>query len=110
MEKNSRGTNVLLVFGWIFLIIGYYMGLAFLWNIIRFFSDGSTLETGLGLAFGLILLWIPAVILSIISLIFNSIAFKKAIKPRSFARVLPFVLSIMLPIICLGEYIVTRFI
>ena len=110
MEKNSKGTNVLLAFGWILLVAGYYSCFTFLWNIIEYFTLGSDLSTGLGVAFGLILFWIPAVVLSVLAFIFNVIAFKKAIKPRSFWRKLPFVLSIILPVICLGEYIATHFI
>lgn len=110
MNKNSKSINIILVIGIVFMIVGYYFALAFLWNEMQYFIHGSNLDTGLGVAFGLILLWLPAVVISIISFILNLIAYKKTIKPRGFIRITIFVLSIVLPVICLGEFIATRFI
>ena len=110
MNKNLKSTNILLVFGCIFMFAGYYTSLAFLWNIMQYFVLGSTLETGLGVAFGLVLLWAPAVVLSIISLILNVVSYKKAIKPVNVWRKLALILAIGLPIVCLCEFIAICFV
>lgn len=109
MNKNTRTSNILLIFGCVFLVAGYFFAFAFLTNLIKYFVMGNTLQAGLGVAFGIIILWIPALVISIISFILNLIAYKKANRPRALGRKMLFILSIILPIICAIEYIITYF-
>lgn len=109
MEKNSKGTNAILIFGCIFLIAGYVFASSYMYELIELFIEGNNLENGLGVALGLIFLLVPAFILGVIALILNIVAYKKTIKPCALWRKIPLILSIILPIICIGGYIATHF-
>ena len=104
MNEGNKKSKVLLIIGIITMIISFVLLGVFTNSLINQVVKDD-FSSAVGLVITIIFYLIPGIIVSILSFLFNTLAYKKSVKPTPIIYKICFIISCVVPVVYFIEFI-----